>query len=295
MKTSALHREFKHYALLGKGMTANVFRGVMYSVGMLVSYAKTEEVAHLTQETVRSFLYHGRAERDWAPKTYRNHWQYLKIFFSFCQAQGYIRLNPVEGIEKPKLPERLPRCLSHDDALKVLTYSYGLDWRYRFEAVRNHAIVATLMMTGLRLQELLNLQVHDVDLSGCTLLVRQGKGRKDRLVPLHHRLLPILRGYLDARCLEGRCSQWVFVGLRSEKQLSQKDVRRICRRVSAACGIKFTPHMLRHTLGRELVDSGVDLKTVQRIFGHARVSTTEIYTQLSPKAFSRNFQRAKIF
>ncbi len=295
MKISSFHREFKHYALLGKGMTNGVYRSIGYTLRMLCRYAATEEIGSLTPDMIRAFLYYGRSERGWAAKTYRNHWQYLKIFFDFCQRQGYVRSNPVEGIEKPKLPERLPRCLSHEDSLKVLAYSYGYDWRYHLEAARNHAIIATLMMTGLRLQELLNLEVHDLDLSGCGILVRRGKGRKDRLVPVYHKLLPILRNFLEAKRQSGKISRWLFTGVKSDKQLAQKDVRRICQRISVACGVKFTPHVLRHTLGRELVDNGVDIKTVQRIFGHAQVTTTEIYTHLSTRAFNGNFQRARIF
>ena len=295
MKISSLDREFKQYALLGKGMTNGVYRSIGYTLQMLRRYASTETISSLTPDTIRAFLYSGRSERGWAPKTYRNHWQYLKIYFDFCRRQGYVRSNPVEGIEKPKLPERLPRCLSHEDSLIVLAYSYGYEWRYHLEATRNHAIIATLMMTGLRLQELLNLEVQDVDLSGCGILVRRGKGHKDRLVPIHHRLLPILRGYAETRRQSGRISRWLFTGVKSDKQLAQKDVRRICKKISVACGVKFTPHILRHTLGRELVDKGVDIKTVQRIFGHAQVTTTEIYTHLSTRAFKENFQKAKIF
>jgi len=228
------------------------------------------------------------------PKTYRNHWQYLKIFFDFCLRQGYVRSNPVAGIEKPKLPEKLPRCLSHQDALTVLVHSYGYEWRHPFTAARNHAIIATLMMAGLRLQELLDLEVQDVDLAGAGILVRKGKGSKDRLVPIHYKLLPILRGFLEARRQAGKVSRWLFTGVHSEKQLLQKDVRRICKKISAAARVKFTPHVLRHTLGRELVDSGVDIKTVQRIFGHAQVTTTELYTHLSTRAFRSNFHKARI-
>lgn len=294
MKISSLHREFKHYALLGKGMTAGVHRSIVYTLRMLCRYAETEEHESLTADTIRAFLYYGRSERQWSPKTYRNYWQYLKIFFDFCLRQGYIRSNPVDGIEKPRLPERLPRCLSHEDAVSVLAHSYAYDWQTPFAAARNHAIIATLMMAGLRLQELLDLEVHDVDLAGAGILVRKGKGSKDRLVPIHYRLLPILRRFLEARRQAGKVSRWLLTGVHSEKKLGQKDVRRVCQQVSAAARVKFTPHVLRHTLGRELVDSGVDIKTVQRIFGHAQVTTTEMYTHLSTRAFKSNFHKARI-
>ncbi len=276
-------------------MTAGVFKGILYSLRMLTRYLETQTLADFSTESVRSFFYYGRSERQWSPKTYRNHWQYQKLFFDFCVNRGYLRQNPVMKLQKPKLPERIPRCLSHDDAQKILYQTFNYPWRYKIETYRNHAIIAVLMMAGLRLQELLNLRVYDIDLSARTIFVRQGKGRKDRIVPIHYRLLPILRQYAQKKQAAGKPGEWLFSGVRSTKQLSQKDVRAICKRVSVAAGVKFSPHVLRHTLGRELADNQVDTKIIQKILGHASISTTQIYTSLSWHPFENSFQQAKLY
>lgn len=276
-------------------MTAGVFQGILYSLRMLTRYLKTQELANFSPDAVRSFFYYGRSERQWSPKTYRNHWQYQKLFFDFCIDRGYIRRNPVVKLKKPRLPERIPRCLSHEDAQKILYHAFHYPWRYRIETSRNHAIIATLMMAGLRLQELLNLQVYDVSCLEQRIFVRQGKGRKDRMVPIHYRLLPILRAYSEKRFEGAKQTAWFFTGVRSDKQLCQKDVRTICKKISIAAGVKFSPHVLRHTLGRELADNQVDTKVIQRIFGHASITTTQIYTSLSTSSFENTFQKSRLY
>ena len=295
MKIADIYREFKQYSLFEKGMTAGVFKGILCSLRMLSRYLQTQKLADFSTESVRCFFYYGRSERQWSPKTYRNHWQYQKIFFDFCVCRGYLRQNPIVKLEKPRLPERIPRCLSREDAQKVLCHTFSYPWRYQIETYRNHAIIATLMMAGLRLQELLNLETYDVSLSERRLCVRQGKGRKDRVVPIHFRLLPVLRQYIEKRRSAGRAGAWLFSGVRSDKQLSQKDVRAICKKVSVASGVKFSPHVLRHTLGRELADNQVDTKIIQKILGHASITTTQIYTHLSWHPFENSFQKVRIY
>ncbi len=295
MKISDLDRQFKYYALYEKGIKAKTYRSVVSSLTMLLDFAKSEELADLTPVMVKTFLYYGRVEKGWKSKTFRNHWQYLKIFFDWCVKNQFVRLNPVAGIEKPKLEKYLPRCISTPDAQKVLFHTIWYPWRYELEKMRNEAIIAALMTTGLRLQELLNLEVKDINFENSEITVNQGKGRKDRIVPIHFSLLPILKRYFQYRREAGRPSRWFFTGFRSDKQLSQKDIRIICRKISIASGVKFTPHMLRHTFAREMIDKDFNLYKLKEIMGHADIRTTQRYLSISMQGIKNSFGQVKLF
>ena len=294
MKISDLEPTFKRYALLEKGLMAKTYRSICGTLRMLCDFAQTEKMRDLGQDLVRGFLQQGRAERAWKPRTFRNHWVYLKIYFDWCVRSGHLRRNPVVGIEKPKLEKGLPRCISSEEAREIRSHTASYPWKYRLERCRNLAIVSMLLMSGLRLQELLNLEVADVNLASGDILVREGKGRKDRIVPIHPRLAPLLRDYRREKGT-GRESRWFFTGIRSGKQLAQKDVRTICKKVSAVSGVKFTPHVLRHTFAREVIDHDFNLYKLKEIMGHADITTTQRYLALSRQGIKRSFEQVKIF
>ena len=295
MRIDDLQREFKRYALMEKGIMPKTYKSIWGSVRQLAIHGKSNELTDLNSSMVRCFLCAGRSEKGWAAQTFRNHWQYLKIFFDWCQRKNYIRAHPVLGIERPRPSKRLPRFITSNEAQKILYHAAWYPWRYRLEKPRNEAIIAMLLMTGLRLQELLNLQVHDIDLFNGNLLVRQGKNKKDRVVPIHPRLAPVLHTYVKERKQLGRPSLWFFSGIKSDKQLNQKDVRTVCKKIGIASGVKFTPHMLRHTFAREMVNRDFNLYKLQQILGHAQITTTQIYLSVSTAGIKRSFDQVKMF
>lgn len=281
MQVSDVTAGFKRFALHERGMRPRSYRSIMASVTMLCDWADTNNLARIDHGTVKAFLYWGREERAWEARTFRNHRQYLRSFFAWCVKQRLIRTNPVEGIAKPKLPQRLPRCLTREETQAILGCVRWLPWRYQFEAVRNETILYTLVYTGLRRQELLDLEMPDVNLASQEIIVRLGKGQKDRLVPIHPRLLPILRNYFAQRQARGTRGRFAFTGAQSDRPLSGKHLGLMCRKVSWEAGVFFTPHMLRHTFGRLMVEAGVDVFKIKEIMGHTSVTTTQVYLSVS--------------
>ena len=154
-------------------------------------------------------------------------------------------------------------------------------WRYQSEAVRNETILYVFVYTGLRLQELLDLELMDISLEAREIMVRQGKGQKDRVVPIHPRLASVLRRYVAQLRSRGHSSPYLFTGVQSMKPLSGKDVRIICQKLSHASGCYFTPHMLRHTFGRLAVEAGMDIFKIKEIMGHSSIATTQGYLSVS--------------
>lgn len=294
MKISDTLEQFKRYMLLSKGLKPKSFKSVEGALKNLKTFAKSEEIKCLTSGIIREALQDGIVNKLWKPKTVHNQWQYLKSFFDFCLKNGFVEKNPLIEVEKPKLPKQLPRCLSKENALKILYHAAYVKWTYKLERSRNETIVNTLIFTGLRLQELLNLQTTDVNLSDETILVRQGKGGKDRIVPIHPHLMPKLRGYLHERQESLKPSQWFFTGIKSDKKLGQKDIRRILKVISQSSGVKVTAHMLRHTFGKLMVEADFNIYKLKEIMGHEQVTTTQRYVSVTSQSIKESFNKIQL-
>lgn len=295
MNISALHREFKNYALAERGLRPRTLHDILVVVRRLCSFSRTEDLKKLSTATIRAFLYQGKLELGWSARTFRLYRQYLKAFFDWTVRAGYVSVNPVSAIERPRLPQSLPRCLSQGEARQILYAAAHTSWQSELQRSRSEAIIATFLMTGLRRAELLNLRCSDIDFNSGVLAVRGGKGRKDRSIPLHPKLIPILRRYLDEKEKRRRQSEWLFSSLKSEKRLTSKNLYAILDRISRTAGIKFTPHMLRHTFGRELVEADFNIYKLKEVMGHASVATTQAYVALSSQSIKESFERTRIY
>ena len=295
MNISELQQSFKYYAIYQKGITPKSYKAIWASLEMLCDFAEARDVKSFSTGCIENFLCRMRMERGWKAKTFRNHRQNLKSFFDWCVKRKWVKQNPVDDIEKPKLEKCLPRCLYKEDARLVLGNAACHSWGSELERSRNVAMIATMMMAGLRLQELLNLEVSDVNLAGGDILVRQGKGKKDRLVPMHPKLRDFLRSYLAVKTKWGKPSQWFFTGVKSDKKLLPKDLQRICRKISTASGVKFTPHMLRHTFARELIDNDFNLYKLKEMMGHTDVTTTQRYLAISRQGIKDSLAQTPMF
>lgn len=276
-------------------MKPRTMRDILVSVERLSRFHASEELENLTTGAIRSYLYHGRLELGWSARTFVLHWHYLKLYFDWCIKAGYVKENPVLSIDKPRLPQHLPRCLCQADAQKVLYSSSTALARTELLRTRREAIVSTFLMTGIRRAELLHLRTGDVDLTCGAIFVRSGKGRKDRTVPVYPRLLPVLRRYLSEKKKAGTTSEWFFSSIKSDKQLTEKNLYAILKQVELDAQVKFSPHMLRHTLGRELVEADFNVYKLKEILGHANVATTQIYVALSQKNIKESLEQADIY
>jgi site-specific recombinase XerD len=139
------------------------------------------------------------------------------------------------------------------------------------------------------------LQLTDINLTDGVLLVREGKGGKDRYVPIHHKLVYILKRYLVERKRMNKQSPYLFVGAKSDLPLNYKDVNKLCRKISRATGVKFTPHCLRHTFGSVAIEQDMGLVQLKEIMGHSNISSTMIYLKMSPQGLKDSLNRLELF
>jgi integrase/recombinase XerD len=169
-----------------------------------------------------------------------------------------------------KRPRTLPTVLSPEEVVRLLQAALP---------GRDRTLLETAYACGLRLKELLGLQVKDIDSARLVLHIRHGKGQKERLVPLTPRLLQLLRDYWR----EYRPATWLFPGAKATRALTNSAVQRICRRTARRAGLSkcVHPHTLRHSFATHLLEAGVDLLSVQALLGHSRFQTTAKYLHVS--------------
>jgi site-specific recombinase XerD len=218
----------------------------------------------------------------------------LRTFWRWMRRQGYATNNPAGDADRMREPKRMPVYLSIADQERILE---ALAVGQGEIARRDEALIATLLLTGVRCQELTGLRVADVDLAGGVIRVLSGKGSKDREVPLIPRLRDILTTYLPIResLLAGKPSPWLFIGANRYAKVSRfkhaphvigdrlgrhavySRVRSTCSRV---VGRELSPHKMRHSFATRLRERGADLQLIQETLGHEDISTTTIYASL---------------
>lgn len=203
----------------------------------------------------------------------------LKAFFAFLEKQGAVFRNPAVYVASPKI-ERLPRQTPGPPAIRRLVQSPSA---FTDMGKRDRAILETLYGTGLRSSECLRTNLSDVDLHRGTLLVRNGKGRKDRMVPLCGRAKVALQTYL----LEARTAflhdpkQDALFLVRSGRRMAKVTLAHLVRAHGQAVGLKIHTHLLRHACATHLLKGGADIRHVQRLLGHALLETTALYASVS--------------
>lgn len=292
--TPDLELSYKRYALYELEHTPKTLKQVQDTVLRLTEFAQTTNIYELNTKVIREFLHTQREAKGWSAKTFRIYRQCLKTYFQWIVEEGWLYENPVEKIKQPPLPKRLPRCLSREQVLQLFCIVRDYPWHYQLSPFRNEAILATLTYSGIRLSELRNLMVLDVDLHTDQIRVHQGKNRKDRYVPINQELKPILIRYRNVHKRLGVQSEWFFNSVQSTKRLTPQNIQAIFQKLSKASGIKVTPHMLRHTFGRLNVEANINLRTTQGYMGHADIRTTQIYTFVSTAQSQREMKKMRL-
>ncbi len=286
---------FQRYLLFEKNLDPKYIKAVLASLRLLDTHADSKHLSYYTTEVIASFLHQMNEDRLWGAKSFRNHRQHLKTFFNFAVRKEYLKKNPVDKIDRPKLPARLPRCLSRPQTETLLSHVHCYPWRFRLEASRNVAIIYTFLFTGLRLNELLNLKTDQMNFETNLIFVENGKGKRDRIISLHPKLIPVLKAYCRKRNESLPPSQFFFTSVRTEKRLTQKNMYAIFKKLSNASGFKVTPHQLRHTFAKECTEKGLNLYLIKEMLGHSSVATTEIYLSVATESLSSAFGKIDMF
>jgi integrase/recombinase XerD len=252
----------------------------------------------VTEGDVAAYVEALRAETDddghprFAPSSVARAVAAVRSFHRFCVEEGLVRSDPSEDIGGPRVPQGIPKALSEREVEALLAAVPGDDPRAR----RDRAILETLYAGGLRISELVGLDLGDVDLADGLARV-MGKGRKERVVPLGRGARVALADYLrDGRpALQRRAARTdaVFLNARGGR-LTRQGAWLIVRTAGERAGLggRLFPHVLRHSCATHMLDHGADIRVVQELLGHASLSTTQVYTRVSPERLRAVYDQA---
>lgn len=281
-------KSFQSYLLLERSLSANTVAAYIHDVRMLVDFASLKNLSfqELKLRDLQDFL-ERFAETELSINTQARVLSGVRAFFRFLLLERIITEDPTVLLEAPKQTRPLPEVLSVEEVDALLS---AID-HSRPYGQRDRAIIEALYSCGLRVSELVSLELSGVYMD-LGLLRVIGKGDKERIVPIGDAALKHIRLYLDTvRCHQqpaAGCTDIVFLNHRGGK-LSRVAVFQLVKKLTSLAGIRKSvhPHTLRHSFATHLVSNGADLRAVQEMMGHKSITTTEIYTHLD-KAYLRS-------
>ena len=250
------------------------------------SLPSTDEIDHLT---VRGYLA-DLQERQLARATVLRRLSSLRSFFKYLCRRDELDTDPTAALATPKVRRRLPEFLELSEVELLLS---APDTK-TVVGLRDQVILELLYSTGMRVSELLALNLSDLDRQSTLVKVR-GKGEKERILPVGGAAMSALDNYLIRRheLEKGKPFQAIFLSERGNRIPDAKSVRRRIEKYARVAGIrkKVTPHTLRHTFATHMLNAGADLRSVQELLGHASLSTTQIYTHVTADRLRRVYEK----
>ncbi|NLE75986.1 MAG: site-specific tyrosine recombinase XerD, partial [Chloroflexi bacterium] len=216
----------------------------------------------------------------------------IKSFFHFLIAERVIAADPTATLDSPKVKKQLPVALSYDEVNKLLAQP---TLENSPKAMRDRAILELLYATGMRVTEIVSLDVDDINLASASARVSRSRA-KERIIPFHERAIEALEAYIEGarvHLLRGPQERALFLNHRGNR-LTRQGLWLIIKHYVEQAGISVdvTPHTLRHSFATHLLNSKADLRHVQELLGHANISTTQVYTQISVKRLREVYDKA---
>jgi integrase/recombinase XerC len=282
--------KFINYLKVEKNSSAHTIINYTVDLKAFEKFLGDKDIIAIDHLFLRKFLAEMRA-KNYAKRTIARKLASLRSFFRFLYREGHIKTNPITAISTPKLDKKLPVVLDEGAIAKLLQCASRDD----VSGLRDRAILETIYSGGIRVSELVGLNLRNVDLIGEVVKVF-GKGSKERMVPIGGPAVSALRKYIDKRDelkIKDGHKDAVFLG-KNGTRLRDRSVRRILDRYVKMCSVAehISPHSLRHSFATHMLDRGADLRSVQELLGHANLSTTQIYTHVTTERLKAVYDKA---
>lgn len=249
---------------------------------------RPQEVSQELIERFQKHIYRYRSEKTGETYSFtsqRGMLHSVRVFFTWLRKHGYIAVNPALDIEMPRLEKRLPRyTLTIEEVERVFAQIDVSDPL----GIRDRAIIETLYSTGARRAEVAGLKIYDLDVDRGTVMIRQGKGKRDRMVPIGSRAMAWMKKYMEQvrPIMVAEPDHGIifilprFGGPMNERRMSAMVTRYIEK---AEIGKKGSCHLFRHAMATQMLENGADIRFVQQMLGHQQITTTEVYTSMTIK------------
>ncbi|MDD2377831.1 MAG: site-specific tyrosine recombinase XerD [Bacilli bacterium] len=278
--------EFMNYLLIEKKYSNNTIQSYKNDLNRYHIFIKNKQLNDITRDDIKDYLKY-LSNLNLSDRTIARNISSIKSFYKFLLIEKYVTSDPLEFIDAPKIRKSLPNVLSIDEVLQLLDVELTDNFSYR-----NKAMLELMYATGLRVSELVNLKVHNVDLNMA--IVRTfGKGSKERIVPIGDYALDSLKVYINEyrdSMLKRKYTDYLFLNNHGDK-LTRQGFFKIIKKQAQIKNIKtpFSPHTLRHSFATHLLTYGADLRTIQELLGHSSISTTQIYTHVSNEKLKQDY------
>lgn len=276
-------QEFLDYITEDKGYSPNTLAAYRNDLAQFADHVegRVSRWGEVSRDTIVDYIMAMKSEQEYASSTVARKVAAIKSFFHYLVSRGDLEDDPTATLDSPKVRKRLPKAISPENMERLLAKPAQEDSP---KALRDRALLEVLYATGLRVTELISLNVADVNLASGSVRVIRPKDKKERLVPIYERAVEPLQEYLERariQLLRDPEEPALFLNHRGER-LTRQGLWLIVKHYVREVGImeEVTPHTLRHTFAAHLLDKKADLEYVQELLGHANISTTQMYVQM---------------
>jgi len=289
--------DFLSFLSAEKGASNNTVAAYRNDLRQLATYMKPKEDGRPWEKVDRMLIQDfilDLKKRKYAETTVARKVAAIRSFFSFLEAEGVVCNNPTEGLASPRVGKMLPKAISPNEVDELLEQPCK---RSTPEARRDRAMLELLYATGMRVTELVSLDLLSLSLDPENAYVRcSGKGAKERIIPIHEQAAETVQDYLEeARpaLVRNKNEKALFVNRRGER-LTRQGFWLILKGYARAANLRedVTPHTLRHSFATHMLRGGMPLRHVQEMLGHANISTTQVYTHLTTEHVREVYEKA---
>ncbi len=286
---------FLIYLTMNRGLSKNTVESYSRDITSLAVFLEKKDVkkpAEITEIHISDFVGY-LSRKGLSPRSISRNLVSARQFFMYLLAEQIIAEDPMRNTVLPKPAKPLPHTLSLDQVEQLLKEPEKNDSAL---SIRDNAMLEVLYATGLRVSELIQLEINRVNLDH-GYVITMGKGNKERIVPMGDSAIKKTRRYLaDSRpeLLRGKSSIYLFVTRKMASRMSRQRFWRIIKDYALSAGISshITPHVLRHSFASHLLERGADLRVIQAMLGHSDISTTQIYTYVERERLKRIHEKA---
>ena len=282
-----LVEEYLRYLLIDKGYSNNTIDSYKIDLEKFLDFNKNKGINDISNDDLKKYIKYLK-EINLNEKSISRNISCLKSFYKFLVIERYVNNNPSDSIAIPKTKKSLPNTLTEEEVLKLLDIQLNDNFSYR-----NKAMIEVMYATGLRVSELVNLKLQDIDLNENIVRI-VGKGNKERVIPIGEYASEYLEKYVynyRGTMIKKVNNEYLFLNNHGNK-MTRQGFFKIIKNLAKEKGIDkdISPHTIRHSFASHLLKYGADLRTIQELLGHSDISTTQIYTHISNEELKKNYE-----
>lgn len=279
---------FLDYLIIDKKYSENTKLSYQNELKKFLLFFSNKSIQSITKNDIQTFIASEKKIGN-EGKSIAHLITSLRSFYKYLELEKIIKENPMIGIPVPKIKKTLPNVLSVKEVDCLLNISLQNKYDYR-----NKAMLELMYSSGLRISELINLNIHDINLKMNTIRI-MGKGNKERIIPIGDYATKYLEIYINEYrgSFIKKQTDILFLSSRGDKMTRQAFFK-IIKKIALEKKIEtcFSPHTLRHSFATHMIENGADLRSLQELLGHSNISTTQIYTHISNRVLKENYESA---